>query len=86
MSSPAATGPAMTPGAPAMAPAGEIIPLGAGPEAAVVDAATGSLAVFTPGAGPAAARLAAAGHRPGAGAAGPGGRTDADADADADAV
>ena len=42
---------------PATVPAGEIIPLGAGPEAAVVDAATGSLAVFTPGAGPAAATV-----------------------------
>jgi hypothetical protein len=42
---------------PATAPAGQVLPLDGRPEAAITDAATGSLVVFTPGAGPAAATL-----------------------------
>jgi hypothetical protein len=40
---------------PATAPAGQVLPLDGRPEAAITDAATGTLVVFTPGANPAAA-------------------------------
>lgn len=40
---------------PATAPAGQVLPLDGRPEAAITDAATGTLVVFTPGADPAAA-------------------------------
>jgi sugar lactone lactonase YvrE len=44
--------PAVSPAA-ASAPAGQVLPLGGSPQSASVDAATGSLVVFTPAAGPA---------------------------------
>jgi len=43
-------------------PAGEVLPLGGNPQAAVMDAASGSLVVFTPGINGGEANLTVFGH------------------------